>query len=118
MITAQTFLAPGKHYPNATVLLKVSFKDEDGVLTNPTTVTLTLITPYGDETDYVYDTDSEVTRPSTGKYRAEVVPDMSGRWRYAWTTTGTNLVTAIEGDFLVQESPLSSDVCGYDYSAF
>jgi hypothetical protein len=111
--TSATILpsAPGKNYVDGTVRLRVRFRDDDLVLTNPTTVTFTTWSPCGTETAYVYGTDAEITRPATGKYQAAIEPDEVGRWRYRWTTTGDILAT--EGDFLIQDSVFADPV--YDY---
>lgn len=66
--------------------------DEDGVLTNPTSVTFTarrrlhgvLQTPE----DYIYGTDPEVTRPATGIYELTFEPP-EGTWYVHCQGTGT-----------------------------
>ncbi len=95
---------PGKFYVNGTAAIGVNFKNSSGVDANPTTVTFKTLDPFGAELDYVYGTDSEVTRPSTGNYTATVTPDSAGRWAYRWEATGTGTAVTIEGTFLVQDS--------------
>ena len=99
-------IIPGRNEINTTQVVDISFLDEDDTLTNPTTVTFKTRSPCGTETTYVYGTDGEVTRSSTGIYRAAVAPDEGGRWAYRWETTGPVYVKA--GTFLVQASPFSA----------
>lgn len=110
-------LTPGKIYVNTNVRLTISFRDQDGDLVDPDTVTFKTCDPCGNKVEYVYNTDDEVTRLDTGRYAADIVPDTSGRYRFAWATTGTGTTFATESDFLVQESPWSADIFGCcDYS--
>lgn len=52
----------------------------DGVLTDPTTVTLTVTDPADN------DTTPSVANPSVGVYQANVPATLAGRWTYVWTT--------------------------------
>ncbi len=65
------------------------FRDEDGTLTNPTTVTFTLREPDGVKTTYTYPTDPEIVRDSTGIYSFSFVPDQVGSHGFRWLGTGT-----------------------------
>jgi hypothetical protein len=98
-------LAPGKHYINSPIALTANFQSAAGSDVDPTTVTIRVMDPWGTETSYVYGTDDEVVKDSVGDYTATITPDSAGRWHFRWQTTGTNLVIASEGDFLVQDSP-------------
>jgi hypothetical protein len=110
-------LTPGRLYPNTSLRLTIAFRDDDGVLVDPTTVTFKTFDPCCNFVEYVYGTDSEITKLATGRYAADIVPGVSGRWCYVWQTTGAGTTLATEGDFLVQESPWSADVFGCcDYS--
>ena len=95
-------LAPGKHYVNSPIRLRVNFTDDDGNDYDPETVTFKTFSPAQVETSYVYGTDSEVTRIDSGNYAADITPDEGGRWLFRWQST--NGVIALEGDFLVQDS--------------
>lgn len=68
----------------ATVPLSVEIKNAAGVLTNATTVTLTIGLPDGTTTTPV------VSNPpvETGRYRYEFVPAQPGRHIVSWTSTG------------------------------
>jgi hypothetical protein len=93
----------GRLYPGMPFRVTITFTDEDGVLTDPTTVTIKVMDPCGGETTYVEGTDSEMDNPSTGVYTADITPDCAGRWSFRWITTGP--VFADEGDFIVLTSP-------------
>ena len=103
-------LAPGRRYINSPIALTANFQSAAGSDVDPTTVTLRLMDPLGVETTYVYGTDDELVRDNSGDYTATVTPDSSGRWFFRWQTTGTNLIVASEGNFLVQASPFYDDV--------
>lgn len=57
----------------------------DGVLTNPTTTTLTVTKPDG--TAAVY-TGGQLTNPSAGVFSKDVTTDQAGTWAYKWVGTG------------------------------
>lgn len=107
-------LYPGKIYPETTLRLTVSFTDENGDAVDPTTVTFSTYSPGGTLTSYVYDTDDEVGKASTGNYYADIVPDESGRWHFRWVTTGSGTAIATEGNFIVQASKFAGDTWPYN----
>lgn len=102
-------LIPGKIYVNTTVRIPVNYQNDQGEDVDPTTITFKLMGPDGDIDTYVYGTDDEVAKTSTGDYYIDVMPDFPGRWHYRWESTGTNMATVVEGDFVVQRSRF------YDY---
>jgi len=73
-------------------------KDAAGVLTNATTVTLTITLPDGTTAT------PSVTNPpaSTGQYRVTYVPTLEGR--YAWRAVTTSPNTAYQDTFVVRGS--------------
>lgn len=107
-------LAPGKIYINTELRLTVTFRDDDGTLVDPDTVVIRTMSPCGTEATYTYATDDEVQKSSTGIYTADITPDEAGRWHFRWQTTGTGKTTALEGDFIVQNS-VFYDWCCPDY---
>lgn len=109
-------LTPGRLYADTTLQITTAFRDADGVLVDPTTVTFETISPCGGTASYVYGTDDEVTKSATGRYAAEIVPDEPGRWFYRWVTTGSGTAIVIEGDFLIQDSPFAQNSLWPDYS--
>ncbi len=110
-------LAPGKHYINSPIALTANFQSAAGSDVDPTTVTLRVMSPCRIETSYVYGTAAEVVRDNTGDYTATITPDSAGRWSFRWQTTGTNLIIASEGNFLVQDSPFFQTWPLWDYWA-
>ncbi len=102
-------LAPGKIFVDGVINITATFTDADGIAVNPTTVTFKTMSPCRTETDYVYGTDSEVTRPATGYYIAQIQPGEAGVWFFRWETTGTGTTSAVEGRFNVQISPFFCD---------
>jgi hypothetical protein len=107
----------GRIWPNTVVRLSIRFTDEDGDLTDPTTIKFKSYDPCGEEVTYTYGTDDELQKESTGKYTMDLTPDKAGRWRYRWETTGETLVR--EDSFIVQASPFVDDCwpCS-DYSSW
>jgi hypothetical protein len=89
-------------------VVRVSFRvpDDDGTLTDPTTVTFTARRRQGaiidDPVVYVYGTDDEVEKESTGIFVLTFVPT-AGRWTVHAQGTG-NCHAAAEIDFQVNES--------------
>lgn len=107
-------LYPGKIWPETTLRLTVSFTDEDGNAVDPATVIFSTHSPTCTTTDYVYGTDSEVGKSSTGNYYADIVPGDSGRWHFRWVTTGAGTALVTEGDFIVQRSKFAGDTWPYN----
>lgn len=83
--------------------LKATFKDEAGVVEDPTTVTFKVIDPLGVETVY-----STPTRESKGAYHQVITltTKVGGVWTYRSEGTG-NLVGAGEGQFKTQGDPFA-----------
>lgn len=108
-------LSPGKVFVNRPIRLKANFSI-DGEDTDPTDVTLRLMSPSRVETSYTY-SDEDVERSSAGDFYCDVTPDEAGRWFYRWQSTGTGTTDAFEGDFLVQDSQFYQDWPSSDYSS-
>ncbi len=100
-------LTPGRLYVGTSLRLRIAFRDENGVLIDPDTVTFETYSPCGSRRTYVYETDAEVTQIATGRYAADIVPEEPGRWRFRWLSTGEGEAIAEEGDFLIQDSPFA-----------
>ena len=78
------------------------FKVEDGTLTDPTTVTITVERPDGDETSYSYPGVS-ITRESAGRFSVNFSPTTGGV--HHWRIAGPGAVAAaVEGAFFVRSS--------------
>lgn len=93
------------HTVNTTVRMQVTFT-LNSVLTDPTTVIGTVIDPTGVSTSYTVAGDTEMTNPSTGVYRIELIVGIEGIWEYRIVGTGVVNESA-EGRF---EVPVSSFV--------
>ncbi len=85
------------------VRLSVTFR-VDGVLTDPTTVTLKVMDPEGNIDTYVYGV-STVQKESLGVYYADIIPDEEGEWNYRYEGTGT--CTAVEEDSFLMKTVFS-----------
>ena len=101
---------PGKNYIGSVVRLAINFSNDSFVDVDPTTVAIKVMSPSGIETTYTYDEDDELLFLDTGDYLIDITPNEPGRWFYCWITTGTNLATALEGNFVVQDSPFYSGI--------
>ena len=76
-------------FPYGTVVrMSAEFTDVEGLPLDPTTVTLRYLPPGGAEVQLLYGA-SAMVKESTGSYRADVLADASGLWRYRWEGTGT-----------------------------
>ena len=94
-----------KHTINTAVSMQATFT-LGGTLTDPTAVTGTVIDPAGVSTDYTVAGDPEMTNPSIGVYRIELIVTIEGVWEFRFVGTGT-VNEAEEGRF---EVPVSSFV--------
>lgn len=60
-----------------------------GVATDPTTVTCKIKDPSGNVSTYVYGTDAELVKDSTGNYHVDVITDEDKQWHFRFEGTGT-----------------------------
>lgn len=74
--------------------IQAVFKNLNGVITDPTSVSLKIVTPDGVTTTKVYGTDIEVVKSDTGTYYWDYTIAQKGFHRY-WAV-GTGLVQAVE----------------------
>ena len=84
--------------PDETV--REPFTTVDGVVADPTTVTLELRRPDGTELTYAWPTggDALLVRESAGRFYRDLTIDTSGRW--CWVLTGTGVIqTSEQGQF-------------------
>jgi hypothetical protein len=80
----------------------VEFK-ANSVLTDPSVVTFKLKNPAGTETTYVYGTDAQLVRDSTGAYHVDVDISSAGIYYYRFVGSGT-LKAASESKFSIKPS--------------
>jgi hypothetical protein len=74
----------------------------NGVLTDPTTVTLKVIAPETAQANYTYP--ASVNKDGTGQFSKVITGGTPGRWKYRWEGTGAAEQVA-EGYFTVKTSP-------------
>ncbi len=96
-------LSPELKYVGTTITFNNEFTDSDGFYIDPESVSLSVLSPEGTETNYLYPT--TIVRDGTGLYHADMAPDRGGVWYYRWQVSSGTAVLAMEGDFIVQESP-------------
>ena len=90
-------------YVDSAVRFSVVIKDSAGTLVDPTTLQFTLINPAGIGTTYVYLTDSELIKDSTGNFHIDlIILVLDGDWKWKWKSTGTGAGAAV-GTFAVKE---------------
>lgn len=80
---------------NTLVRLSVSFKDTNGVLIDPTTVTVSILDPT--EASVA----ATVVKDSVGTYHADVTPALFGVWDYTFAGTGAVVATG-QASFFVE----------------
>ncbi len=71
------------------VRVSVEFRNTSGDLADPTAVNMSQRTPAGVTTTYIYSTDAELVKDSTGKYHVDVSASEAGVWYYRFFSTGT-----------------------------
>lgn len=85
---------------NQKVKLKVKFRDEDGNLADPSSVSLTVKDPAG------ADTTPSITNDGTGLRSAIVTGNAEGTWHWRWVGTGGTVDGAVdEGIFHISKTP-------------
>lgn len=85
------------------VRCRVEFKDTSDSFIDPTTVTFKLKLPSGSTTTYVYGTDAQLVKDSTGKYHVDVDISSAGIYYYRFIGTGT-VKAAGESKFSIKTS--------------
>jgi hypothetical protein len=81
-----------------------AFTNAAGSSVDPGTVTFYYQPPSGSASSYVYGTDAELVKASTGNYYVDLnTTDAPGIWLYAFRATGSGQ-SAAEGRFHVEPS--------------
>lgn len=70
--------------------LKATFTDSAGAPADPDGVQFTLRTPGGVQTSYVYLTDAQLVKDSTGVYHVDWTVNDTGRHHYRFAGTGAS----------------------------
>lgn len=92
-----------KYYVGSAIRTTVVVKNAAGTAIDPTTLKVAFTAHSGYTKTYVYLTDAELVKDSTGNYHADyVIENETGKWRYKWTATGTGAGVA-KGEFTVDE---------------
>jgi hypothetical protein len=91
-----------KYEQHSLVRLKATFRNAALALTDPTTVSIKITLPDKSATTYVYGTDSEVVKDSTGVYYMDFSCDTAGIHKYHWHGTGA-VQAAKSGEFWILE---------------
>lgn len=91
--------------PDGVLTISTTFK-VGATLTDPSTITLTVRKPDGTSTVYVYNTDVELVKDSTGTYHLDVTTPTSGVWSWHWKSTGA-AAGGDDGSFSVEVSLLT-----------
>ena len=93
----------GNYDVGDSIRCSVEFKDTDDVLIDPTSISFKLKLPSGSIVTYVYGTDAQLVKDSTGKYHVDV--DISSAGIYYYRFIGTGAVKAAgESKFSIKTS--------------
>ena len=83
-----------------TVRASVVFRNiSTGAAADPTTITVTIVPPYGTPVTYTYG-GGQIVKDSTGNYHTDLVITTAGRWWVTWTGTGA-ITASTDTNFLV-----------------
>lgn len=85
------------------VRCSVAFANQAGTAVDPSVVTFKVKVPGSSTITYVYGTDAEVVKDSTGNYHVDVTATVEGRYDFRFAGSSTN-VGAGERYFIVRES--------------
>lgn len=77
------------------VRVSAVFRNNSDVVADPSTITFKWQTPAGVDSDYVYGTDAELVKDSTGNYHVDLTLNEADTWVYRFESTG-NPVAADE----------------------
>lgn len=83
-----------------------TFTNAAGTATDPATVNFKMASPSGTVTTYVYLTDAQLVKDSTGVYHVDVDGSVEGTWHFRFYATGSGQA-ASEGTFIVHKSHFS-----------
>ena len=75
------------NYVGEILEIKGTYRESGTTPTDADSVVVVVTSPSGASTTYTYNTNSEVTRLSTGVYLCSITPDAVGRWTFKFTVT-------------------------------
>jgi len=94
-------MAVNKYLRGRVIRVSAEVLNDAGAAVNPSAMSLIVKEPDGTETTYIYGTDAEVIRPSTGNFYADITGASAGRYYYRWESTDPD--GAAEGEFQVTQ---------------
>ncbi len=87
-------------------VLDVDITDIDGAPADPSSLTLTIVTPAGVPATYTFGVDAEIVRLDTGAFRATIPLPLAGIWLYQWQSTTPGQVGG--GSLFVGPAPVDA----------
>lgn len=81
----------------------VTFQTAAGTVNDPGAIAFKVKPPVGNIQTYVYGTDAELVKDSTGIYHVDILTTVSGRWRYRFEGTVSGQA-ASEHEFVIAPS--------------
>jgi hypothetical protein len=79
------------------------FTNSSGTATDPSVVRFQVRNPAGTVTPYLYGTDIQLVKDSTGNYHVDVDASSDGLWSYRFYSTGSGQAAA-EANFIVSSN--------------
>jgi hypothetical protein len=95
-------MARGAYEVGALVRATATFQ-VGSTATDPSTITAIVRPPSGSSATYVYGTDAELVKDSTGVYHVDIDVNAAGRWVYRFAGSGA-AQAAGEEIFIVEDS--------------
>lgn len=95
---------PPQYVLGAQIYLSATFTNAAGSLVDPTGVLLKYKVSNGSTTTLTYGVDAALVKDSTGMYHAYFTPGSAGTYYFRWETSGTAMVGAYEGTFVIRSS--------------
>ena len=91
-------------YPEGQIVtVQGTYKTVAGVLSDPTTVLLTVVTPDRNSVTYQYGVGAQIVKTSTGIYTSDLdTTNKRGLWIYTWWSTGNIQADSGEQEFYVE----------------
>lgn len=83
------------------------FTDANGVVGDPTALTVVATRHGRNPTTYTYGVDPQIVRESVGNYRFDFIPGETGLWKVRWASTGA-YQTATETTLLLGSRHLTT----------
>ena len=82
--------------------ITVTIKNAGGTIVDPATLTFKYKVEAGATTTYVYGTDAQLVKVTTGVYQVELLCETGGEWSWQYKATTPDCV--LEGQFKIKDS--------------